>query len=127
MARKKKRVYSTKTTKAPVADKVVADTQDPESIVEEIKEVVEDPRFTLDEAIGWFKNDPHQEEFFCPETPGFALASGNHYLKFNAKPGSTGPGYFRTSDPAEVEILMRSREFNLFIFATNPILRNLKK
>jgi hypothetical protein len=85
-----------------------------------------DPRLTLNEAIEWFRKDPHEEVFFCPETPGFALASGNHYLKFRPKPNSTGPGYFRTSDPVEVEILMRAREFNLFYFAVNPVLRNLK-
>jgi len=77
-------------------------------------------KFTLDQAIEWFKKDPHAEEFFCTDAPGFALAHGNYYLQFKK-------GHFVTADPAEVEILMRSRQFNLFIYAVNPTLRNLRK
>ncbi len=86
--------------------------------VEKDQEVI--CKFTLDEAIEWFRNDPHPEEFFCTGPSGFALVHGNFYLKFEK-------GKFVTSDPAEVEILMRAREFNLFIYAVNATLRNLKK
>lgn len=128
MARNRKRVYST--NKKSTARRVTVNESDDVFVNKATKTEPDpepkDPRFTLNEAIEWFRGDPHEEVFFCPETPGFALASGEHYLKFNPDPSGRGPGYFKTSDPVEVEILMRAREFNLFYFAENPILRNLK-
>ena len=112
------------TDPAPVKAKTKAPKAPPEVKTKTVEPPEKKPkargRFTLDEAIKWFKKAPHPEKFFCTDAPGFALAQGNHYLKFKK-------GYFVTADPAEVEVLMRSRQFNLHIFAVNPVLRNLKK
>lgn len=135
MATQKKAPYSTRgrqgrkptpakaTDPAPVEAQPKAPEAPPEVKTKTVKPVEKTPkvraRFTLDEAIEWFKKDPHPEEFFCTGAPGFALVQGNLYMKFKK-------GYFATSDPAEVEALMRSREFNLFIYAVNANLRNLR-
>jgi hypothetical protein len=126
MPRRKKRAYSTNRDSARKITPAVA--SDPVGIFEaktvEVEPVEKSPKvrakFTLDEAIEWFRKDPHPEEFFCTGPPGFALVQGDHYLKFEK-------GQFVTSDPVEVEILMRSREFNLFIYVVNANLRNLRE
>jgi len=77
-------------------------------------------KFTLEEALAWFRKNPHKEAFFCDGPAGFAIAKGDLYVQFKK-------GELETSDPAAVEVLMRAREYNTTIHAINPVLRNLKK
>jgi hypothetical protein len=121
MARKKKRVYSTKprvTEKAELAP-ATEEAAEPDPVVP----VPVGGKFTLDQAIGRFKKNPRKEQFWCPEQKGFALAVGNMYLQFKDH-------FLTTSNPAEVEALMRANDpgakYNVHFFAMNPELRNIK-
>jgi len=130
MPRKKKRPYSTKKWIEP---KTEAATEE-EKTEEVAEEAPADPavptpepgKFTLDQAIEQFKKNPKEETFWIPpEYPqGQAIAAGDIYIKFEK-------GIFRTSNPAEVETIMRSVgpgiTYNMHIFAMSPGLRNLKK
>ena len=130
MARKKKRVYSTK----PAEPEKVDDdfSHDPEGTLPPATEEQPEPaapapepgKFTLDQAIERFYKNPREEQFWCPDKKGFALAVGNMYLQFKDH-------FFKTSNPAEVEALLRANDpgakYNVHFFAMNPELRNLKK
>ena len=124
MAKKKKRVYSTKGRKVeaePKIDEII----DEESGLNESEDVAinTDSRMTIDEAIAWFAKNPHEEEFISLDKAGTAICQGNHYIQFK-------DGRFFTSDPAEVEILLRANsvgaKYGVHFVALNPVLRNLK-
>jgi hypothetical protein len=118
MARKKK------TTKRYVTvnkqDSVTVDKSAPDPTPKQAKDV----RMTIDEAVKWFKADPHMEEFISLDKMGTAIAHGNRYIQFVK-------GVFLTSDPVEVEILLRANDpgakYGTHFVALNPVLRNLKK
>jgi hypothetical protein len=122
MARRKKRVYS---TKPRTAEGVLApaDTEEAEAQPDPVVPAPEPGKFTLDQAIERFKKNPREEQFWCPGQKGFALAAGDMYLQFKDH-------FLTTSNPAEVEALMRSNDpgakYNVQFFAMSPELRNIK-
>jgi len=83
---------------------------------------------TIDEAIAEFRKNPRMETFFCPGR-AVGIAHGNKYIKFEWD-FRRNSGVYMTSDPQEVEIIMRSTEsgirYNVAIFAENPAIRNIK-
>lgn len=129
MAKKanKKPAYSTKNWIEPEEPQTAAEEQaeaamndaDPAPAVP----APEPGKHTLEQAIEQFKKNPRSEQFWCPGTKGFALAVGNMYLQFKDH-------FFTTSDPKEVEALMRANDpgarYNVHFFAMNPDLRNIK-
>lgn len=126
---KKKRVYSTKNWIEPEEPKVEDDfSHDPEGELppadpEPVVAAPEPGRYTLDQTIERFKKNPRAEQFWCPDKKGFALAVGDMYLQFKDH-------FFTTSDPREIEALMRADDpgarYNAHFFAMNPELRNIK-
>lgn len=80
-------------------------------------------KLTMDQAIEKFKKNPREVRFWCPLRKGQSIAKGDHFIQFKDH-------WFKTSDPAEVEIIMRSTESNIKynhdIYAEDPELRNLK-
>ncbi len=97
-------------------------------IVDEVSDALTDDSpselLTMDEAIEEFRKNPRQEQFWCPEHKGFALAAGNMYLEFKDH-------FLLTSDPAEVEALLRANDpgarYNVHFFSMSPELRNFRK
>ncbi len=62
---------------------------------------------------------PQGERFVCNRYPGYGIGLGNKIIKFKN-------GVYITSDEKEIEAIVEDRYFNLFIFADNPELRELK-
>lgn len=124
MAKSKKRVYSTKSFIEPAEENTDDFSHDPEGVLPPAAPDPEPGNFTLDQAIERFKKNPRQEQFWCPDKKGFALAVGNMYLQFKDH-------FLITSDPKEVEALLRANDpgarYNVHFFAINPDLRNFKK
>lgn len=120
---KKKPAYSTKNWVEPEEPTIEAVEEAAEADPAPVVPPPEPGKYTLDQAIERFKKNPKTEQFWCPETKGFALAVGDMYLQFKDH-------FFETSDPAEVEALMRANDpgarYNVQFFAMNPELRNLK-
>lgn len=110
-----------KTTKAKAKPKIVEKTVEVPEV--EPVQVEEAPAPNSKAAViqAVIKN-PKRFRFIAEKVKGYAIAHGNHYIKFEENTNLKIGEYF-TDDPAEIEILINDPMYGIYFYSEDPLLR----